>query len=145
MIHAPGLGKVSIDNWTSLALELVLLSDESTAAPLVTDEFLSALAPGANELVNTDYERLALTPATPVWNAGLDAYDFPVASVTTAALTAESISQGITGAVVIVNVDDDDALSWLVRSTLFPQVDLTGDTKTFTFTGGVVLRKRQAD
>lgn len=145
MIHQPGLGKISIDNWETLPLELVLLSDLSTAAPLVTDEFLSALTPWANELVNTDYERLALTPATPTWNAGIDGWDFPVASVTTAALTAESITQGITGAVVVVNVDDDDALSWLVRSTLFPQVDLTGDTKTFTFTDGVVLRKRQAD
>lgn len=145
MIHAPGLGKISTDNWESLALELVLLSDVSTAAPLVTDEFLSALAPGANELVNDDYERLALTPATPVWNAGIAGWDYPVASVTTAALTAETLTQGITGAIVVVNVDDDDALSWLVRSTLFPQVDLTGDTKTFTFTDGVVLRKRQAD
>lgn len=145
MIHAPGLGKVSIDNWTSLALELVLFSDESTAAPLIDDEFLAALAPGANELVNDDYERLVLTAATPVWNSGLEAWDYPVASVTTAALTAETLTQGITGTALIVNVDDDDALSWLVRTDLFPQVDLTGDTKTFTFTDGVVLRKRQAD
>lgn len=145
MIHEPGIGKISIDTWESLPLELVLLSNLSTALPLVTDEFLSALAPEANELVNDDYERLALTPAAPVWNAGIDGYDFPVASVTTAALTAATISQGITGAVVIVNVDDDDTQSWLVRSTLFPQVDLTGDTKTFTFTDGVVLRKRRAD
>lgn len=144
MIHAPGLGKVSIDNWTSLALELVLFSDESTATPLRTDEFLSQLTPGANELVNADYERLALTPGTPTWNNGLEAWAFPVASVTTAALTAESISQGITGTALIVNVDDDDTLSWLVRTDLFPQVDLTGDTKTFTFTGGVVLYKAEA-
>ena len=118
VIHKLARGKVSADAWPTLDLRIGLLHETSTAAPAVDDEFVADLVPASNELVNDDYTRVALASLAATWNATTKLYELTADDVTWAAMTGATLTQGVKGYFVYVDVTDDSD-SWLVRTVVY--------------------------
>lgn len=129
-VHKLALERICPANWLDWDLELLLLGEDSTAAPVVGDLYVADLSPGANELVNTGYTRRSITQTAPTWDGA--AFKLTIPTTTWADLTSEGLApQGVRGAALYVPVTDDDD-SWLVASGTFTQVDLDGSDFSVT-------------
>ena len=120
VIHKGALHKVSPYLYqVSYTVKMGLLSETSTAAPTVDDEYVDDLIPASNELVNDDYARVALTSKAATWNGTTDVWECTSDTVNFGALTGAHLDQGVLGYFLYVDVSGDDSLSVLIRTVIY--------------------------
>lgn len=138
MIHKPWLLAGSPSVWAGLDLRVLLLHETSTAVPAPGDEYVAALSPGTNELVNDDYTRTALTGLGVAWNGTTGRYELQADDVDFGALTPDPGTQGVSGWALYVHVTDDDD-SRLVMTDLETPMVLNGDHLLLPWPDGIVM------
>lgn len=136
IIHDGALERLAADEWPSLVVKVGLLHETSTAAPAASDEFVSALVPASNELVNDDYDRVTLAGQATNLVAGVQELVADTASF--GALTGASLTQGISGWFLYAHVGADSA-NWLIATRTFAAVTLNGTEVTIPWPDGKVI------
>jgi len=138
VIHKKFSQLVSPNTWATVPLWCLLLHEDSTAAPVVGDEFVSDLVPASNELVNDDYDRVALTGKTSTYDTVANAWELSADSVEFGPLTGATITQGVKGWALYAHVTNDSD-SILIRSYTGSAQTFSGDDVRVSGTDGVVL------
>lgn len=137
-IHRGGLQRISPFAWTTLTLKVLLLHEESTAAPNPDDIYVADLTPASNELVNDDYDRVTLTGLASTYDTGTNTWELTADAVNFGALTGATITQGVKGWALYAQVTND-ADSILIRSYTGAAQTFTGDDVLVSWADGVVL------
>lgn len=137
-LHRGGLQRMSPYIWASLDLRVLLLHETSTAAPNPDDIYVSDLVPASNELVNDDYDRVALTGKTSTYDTVANAWELSADSVEFGPLTGATITQGVKGWALYAHVTNDSD-SILIRSYTGSAQTFSGDDVRVSWTDGVVL------
>lgn len=136
IIHKGAKKRLSAETWPTLDLRLALLHETSTAAPTADDEYMSDLVPGSNEVVNDDYDRVALAGLAYTWVT--DHYELQADDTSFGVLTGASLDQGTKTWVLLAQVTDDDD-SWIVASETFSPVTFDGTEVIVPWPDGTVL------
>lgn len=136
IIHKGAKKRLSAETWPTLDLRLALLHETSTAAPTADDEYMSDLLPGANEVVNDDYDRVALAGLAYTW--ATDHYELQADDTSFGVLAGASLDQGTKTWVLLAHVTDDSD-SWIVASETFSPVTFDGTEVQVPWPDGTVL------
>jgi len=134
VIHKKFSQLVSPNTWATVPLWCLLLHEDSTAAPVVGDEFVSDLVPAVNELVNPDYERIECSGLAATWNDTLDVWELWADTTTFPAMTPQHAGQGVLSAVFFALVGDDTTSPVLRSVTLATAVELDGTSLVVPWT-----------
>jgi hypothetical protein len=111
VISRRALDTITEELWPTLDVRCALLHDTSTAAPQVSDEFLTDINIAANEVTDAEYDRLVCEGVTAEWDAVDQRFRFHLDTLVWEGLTAG----GVSGYVFYVHVTDDTD-SWIIRA-----------------------------
>lgn len=135
-IYRKGLYVGSPAWWdASPMLEVLLLDAAGSYAFDVEDLFVADLTPGSNELATTNYARQSVTVNPATWNATLDRWELPAATITFANLGPAVGPPTVGGVVVYQKVTNDADSPVLIHQAASKVLDSTDLTITVAGTG----------
>lgn len=141
VISRRAIDTITEDLWPTLDVRCALLHETSTAAPLVTDEFLTDLNMTANEVTDAEYDRLVCESVTAEWDGTADRFRFHVDTLVWEGLTAG----GVSGYVFYVFVTDDTD-SWIIvaQDGMDPQMFDGSDFPLAVSADGLLVKAQSA-